>query len=61
MNALTYSFFYVVFHVANRAVMLCGCLGLLCSLFGQFISLVISNDLCVGSDFADGDIVVRCS
>ena len=32
--------------------------GLFCSLFGQFISLVISNDVCVGSDFADGDIVV---
>ena len=32
--------------------------GLFYSLFGQFISLVISNDVCVGSDFADGDIVV---
>ena len=31
---------------------------LLCSLFGKFISLVISNDVCVGSNFADGDIVV---
>ena len=28
------------------------------SLFGQFISLVISNDVCMGFDFADGDIVV---
>ena len=31
---------------------------LLCSLFGQFISLVISNDDCVGSNFADGYIMV---
>ena len=27
------------------------------SLFGQFTSLVISNDVCAGSDFADGDIL----
>ena len=33
--------------------------GLLCSLFGQFINLVISNDVCVGFDFADGNIVVE--
>ena len=26
--------------------------------FGQFIILVISNDVCVGFDFADGDILV---
>ena len=32
---------------------------LFCSLFGQFISLVISNVVCVGLGFADGDIVVR--
>jgi hypothetical protein len=25
-----------------------------CSLFGQFISLVVSNDVCVSSDVADG-------
>ena len=33
--------------------------GLFCSLFDQFINLIISNDVCVGSDFADGDIVVK--
>ena len=26
--------------------------------FSQFFNLVISNEACVGSDFADGDIVV---
>ena len=34
--------------------------GLFHSSFDQFIILFISNDVCVGSDFADGDIVVRC-
>ena len=29
------------------------------SLFGQFISLVVSDDVYVGFDFADGDIAVR--
>ena len=29
-----------------------------CSLFGQFINLVVSNDVCAGYDFGDGDIVV---
>jgi hypothetical protein len=33
--------------------------GLLCSLFGQFINLIISNDVCVASDFAYCDIVLR--
>ena len=33
---------------------------LFCSFFGQFISFAISNDVCVGSDFADGNIVVGC-
>ena len=33
--------------------------GLLCSLFGQFISIIVSNDVCVGSNFAVGDIVVE--
>ena len=32
--------------------------SLFCSLFGQLINLVISNDVCVGFDFVDGDIVV---
>ena len=32
--------------------------GLFCSLFGQIISLITSNDVCVGSKFADGGIVV---
>ena len=32
--------------------------GLFYSLFGQFISLAVSNDVCVGSDLAYGDIVV---
>ena len=32
---------------------------LYCSLFGQFTSLIIANNVCVGSDFADGEIVVR--
>ena len=32
--------------------------SLLYSLFGQVISLVISNDVCVGFDFANDDIVV---
>ena len=32
--------------------------GLFCSLFGQFMSLVISSDVCVSSNFADGDIVI---
>lgn len=32
--------------------------GLLCSLFGQFFNLIMSIDVCVGSDFADVDIVV---
>ena len=31
---------------------------LLCSLFGQFINLVVSYDVCVDFDFADGDIIV---
>ena len=31
---------------------------LLCSLFGQFLSLVISNNVCVGTDLTNGDIVV---
>jgi hypothetical protein len=31
---------------------------LLWSLFGQFINLVVSNDVYVGSNFVDGDIVV---
>ena len=35
--------------------------GLFCSLFGQFISLIISNDVCVGFDFAEGDIMVGSS
>ena len=34
--------------------------GLLCSLFGQFINLVILNDVCMGFDFADDDIVAGC-
>ena len=34
--------------------------GLFCSMFSQFISHVISNNVCVGSDFADRDIVVGC-
>lgn len=34
--------------------------GLFCSLFGQFISLVILNNVCMGSDFADSDIVAGC-
>ena len=29
------------------------------SLFGQFINLVICNNVCVGSDFVDDNIVVR--
>lgn len=28
-------------------------------LFGQFINLIVSNNICVGSNFADGDIVVE--
>ena len=32
-------------------------MGRFYSLFRQFISLVISNDDCMGSDFADDDIV----
>lgn len=32
---------------------------LLCSLFGQFINLVISSNVCVSSNFADGDTVMR--
>ena len=35
--------------------------GLLCSLLAQFISLVVFNDICVSSNFADGDIVMRVS
>ena len=30
--------------------------GLFCSLFGQFINLVVSNDVCVGFDFVDCDV-----
>ena len=33
--------------------------GLFHSLFGQFINLVVSNDVCVSYSFVDGDIVVR--
>ena len=33
--------------------------GLLCSLFGQFVSLIIFDDVCVGTDIVGGDIVVR--
>ena len=32
--------------------------GLFYSVFGQFSSLVISNNVCVGCNFADCDIVV---
>ena len=32
--------------------------GFLCFLFGQFNNLVISNDVCVGFEFVDDDIVV---
>jgi hypothetical protein len=32
--------------------------GLFCSLFGHFHSLVISNDVCVAFDFVDGNIMV---
>lgn len=32
--------------------------GLFSSLFGQFFSLIISNGVCMGSNFEDGDIVV---
>ena len=32
--------------------------GLFCSSFGQFISHVLSTDVCVGFDFANGNIVV---
>ena len=35
--------------------------GLFYSLFGQFINLVIFNNVCVGSDFANDDIVVGLS
>lgn len=69
MSALT---FYIVFHVSNRTVMLCGCQGdkwaieclmanegLFWYLFDGFISLILFNDdVCVGSNFVDGDIVV---
>lgn len=33
--------------------------GLFPSLFGQFFSLVVSNNVCVSSDFVDGDNVMR--
>ena len=32
--------------------------GLFYSLLGRFISLVMSNDVCMGPDFVDGDIMV---
>jgi hypothetical protein len=35
--------------------------GLLCSLSTHFINLVISDNVCVGSNFLDGDIVVESS
>jgi hypothetical protein len=33
--------------------------GLFHSLFGQFINLIISNNVCVSSNFVDGVIVMR--
>ena len=33
--------------------------GLFCSLFGQFINLIVFNNVCVGFDFVDSDIMVR--
>ena len=32
--------------------------ALFSSLLGQFIILIVSNDVCVSFDFADGDVVV---
>ena len=32
--------------------------GLFSSLFGQFINLTVTNNVCVGSNFVDGNIVV---
>ena len=33
--------------------------GLLYSLFGHFINLVVPNNVCVSFDFADDDILVE--
>ena len=33
--------------------------GLFHSLFGQFIGLIVSSNVCVKSNFADGVIVMR--